>query len=260
MVATACALFPTLDGLGGGADASEAAAGDASPEAAGDGGSDGGRWCDSLSPAPMFCDDFDDQGPFTRWTDQNVQNSGALSRDPTAFRSAPNALLSVAAASTTSSPACVFLQTNATKSQVHVAYDMQIDARDTSVGYAEINYIRFATPALNFSVYLRVYDDPNSTTTLTSEAYLADGGVPAHDVGLAGSPRFDTWSRVTVDLDLTSHTLSATVDGKVAATQTLEPDLYAPGPVTVNVGIGYTGHPSTADWDIRYDNVTIDWQ
>jgi len=107
---------------------------------------------------------------------------------------------------------------------------------------------------------MRVFDDPSSITTMTSEANV-DGGVLAHDVPLAGAPRFDAWTRVTVDIDLaTAHAMTVTIDGQTAGTQSLESNLYAPGPMTVRVGIGYTGSPTTSDWRIRYDNATIDWQ
>jgi hypothetical protein len=54
--------------------------------------------------------------------------------------------------------------------------------------------------------------------------------------------------------------LTVTIDGNVAALLTLEPNLYAPAPVRVRPGIGYTGYPTTGDWRIRYDNVTIEWE
>jgi hypothetical protein len=145
---------------------------------------------------------------------------------------------------------------------VRVAYDMRIDARDQQTKYAEINYIAFDSAVLHFRVYMRVGGSASDPTTITSEVYLADGGVPSHDVALSGTPSFDTWKRVAVEVDVgsTPHTMSATLDGKVVATQTLEPDLYTPGPVSVRPGIGYTGYPTTSDWRVRYDNVTIDWQ
>ncbi len=257
-----CGLFPSLDGLSSGEPDASPTSDAATADAPGADAADGGRWCDSLSPKPMFCDDFDDQGPLTRWTDQFVREDASVGRDPSAFTSSPNALLALSPAAQNPSSAVVYLETADTKSKVHVAYDMRIDARDPSVGYAEINYIRFDLSTVPFAIYLRVYDGTSSTSTLTSEAYLADGGIPAHDVPLSGSPRFDAWTRVAVDLDLAStpHTLSITVDGQPAGSQTLEPDLYSPGPVRVNLGIGYTGYPTTGAWSIRYDNATIDWQ
>jgi len=266
--ATQCALMPSLDGLSGGENAPDSSPGDATPVDAGSdgggdgGGSDGGRWCASLSPAPMFCDDFDDQGPLSRWTGEDTRAGATVGRDGTALVSAPNSLLARSPAAVTPSSAYVFLDTTATKSKVRVAYDMRIDARDQNIAYAEINYIAIDSPVLHFRVYMRIGGKPTDNTTITSEVYLADGGIPSHDVVLSGAPRFDTWTRVgvTVDVASTPHTLSVTLDGKLAATQTLEPNLYAPGPVSVRPGIGYTGYPTTSDWRVRYDNVTIDWE
>ena len=80
-------------------------------------------------------------------------------------------------------------------------------------------------------------------------------------MALAGAPRFDVWTRVTVDIDVgTAHAMTVTIGGQIAAVQSLEANLYAPGPMTVKVGIGYTGSPTTSDWRVRYDDTTIDWQ
>jgi hypothetical protein len=256
----ACALFPSLDGLSDGGKQDAAQSDGPTPDAPVEGGNaDAGRWCDSLSPAPMFCDDFDDQGPLTRWTDFFVRAGATIGRDGTDFRSSPNSLLAVSPPANTPSGANVHLDTSATKSKVHVAYDMRIDARDKSVGYAEINYIDIDAP-IPLDFYMRVFDDPNSTSTITSEANV-DGGVLAHDVPLSGAPRFDTWTRVTVDIDVgAAHSMTVTIDGQTAAVQPLESNLYAPGPMIVKLGVGYTGSPTTSDWRIRYDNATIDWQ
>jgi hypothetical protein len=267
LVGVGCGLFPSLDGLSGehpdgsAVDASDASfVSDAVTADAADAG-DGGRWCDSLVPAPMFCDDFDDQGFFSRWTNTLTANGGSVSRDTSAFQSAPNSLLSLAPASSSSVQAAVYLEATTTKSKVHAAYDMRIDARDPAVGYAEVNYIHFYTPGLEFAFYMRVYNN-TGPSTITSEAYLADGGIPSHDVPLAGSSTFAAWTRVDVDVDLASstHMLTVKLDNQIAGQQVLESNLYAPGPVRVTVGTGYTGHPTTSAWTIRYDNATIDWQ
>jgi hypothetical protein len=259
-----CSLLPSLDALSGGEgapDASDEGPRDASPADAdaGGGGGDGGRWCASLSPAPMFCDDFDDQGPFKLWTDQYVRANATVSRDGTAFRSAPNAFFANAPASVDPSSAIVYLSTTATKSKLRVAYDMRIDARDPPTGYAEINYIHFGS---QFASYLRIHADATQDTSLAIEAYLPDGGIPSHDIAIAGKPRFDGWRRVGIVLDVAStpRTLTITMDGTFAGSQVLEPDLYQPGPVKVDLGIGFTDHPSSSNWSIRYDNVTIDWE
>ena len=256
-----CGLFPSLDGLSSGEPDASPAPDATTADAPGADAADCGRWCDSLSPKPMFCDDFDDQGPLTRWTDQFVREDASVGRDPSAFTSSPNALLALSPAAQNPSSALVYLETADTKSRVHVAYDMRIDARDPSVGYAEINYIHFDMSSVPFAIYLRVFDSTSSTSTITSEAYLADGGIPAHDVPLSGSPRFDQWTQMEIDIDLAStHTLSVTIDGQPAGSTALESNLYTPGPVKVDVGIGYTGYPTTGAWSIRYDNATIDWQ
>lgn len=253
-----CALMPAVDELSGGERVSDAAA--EQRDAASPDGGDAGRWCDSVSPKPMFCDDFDDQGPLSRWDGQYTRAGGFVGRDDASARSAPSSLLVVTPPATGPGSAIVYRATTTPKSKVRVAYDVKIDARDSKSGYAESDYIRFDGP-LRFSVYLRLNLDPKVTNVITSEAY-PDGGVQAHDVSLGVGSRFDAWTRVVVTVDLASNprTLTATLDGVPVASQVLEPSLYGPGPVAVQPGLGYTGAPTESDWRIRYDNVTIDWE
>lgn len=217
-----------------------------------------GRWCKTLSPAPVFCDDFDDQGPFAGWTNQDLRAGGTVVRDSTASRSAPNSLLTDSPGSSNPGSAVLFLQIATTVSKLHYAYDMRIDVRDPQTGYAEINYVKLDNGMTSSAIYMRAFKSPTDPATVTAEAYLADGGVPQHDIQLAGNPQFGGWRRVDLDLDLAQHLLTVTIDGAMAGSTALESNLYVPSPIRVETGIGYTGSPS-GEWRIRYDNVTIDW-
>lgn len=264
IAATRCSLTTSLDGLSGppsppetGADAADAMTADAGD--AGDAGKDGGRFCASLAPSPMFCDDFDDEGPFAQWTEQRVSAGGTVVRDRGASRSPPNSLLTVAPGSATSGGAALLALTSPTAvRRVRFAYDMRVDARDPQTGYAEVSYLNFGSPDRLYAFYVRLFADPARTTTFTAEAYLPDGGVPQHNVELAGDPKFTDWMRVVVDLDLRNAPhVAVTVDGALAGETALEPSLYPPSVATVGPGIGYAASPS-GGWKLRYDNVTVD--
>jgi hypothetical protein len=255
-----CALFPSLDGLTAGepdADAAvnEASVADAGADADADAGDAlAGRFCTQLSPQPRFCDDFDDValGP---WTGTDFTNGSSVTRDGTDVVSAPNALLTVTPGGAIQ-VARVHLKIPSFTS-LHVAYDVRIDARGS---YAEIGYVRVNAPSIEDLYYFRASALP-TPVSFAAEAYPPDAGMQAHNVSLVGSPTFEAWTRVELDLDLGTAPGTATilVDGKVAGTQSLESNLFIQGGGDVEIGTGYTDSTST-EFRIRYDNVTIDWK
>ncbi len=263
-VGAARCLYPYVDPLTGGGTGPSDASVDAPKEAAAEGGTDGGsgRYCASLLPAPGFCDDFDDQGSFVpKWDSVYTRAGGSVARDGTDFRSSPNSLLTISPPANGPSSATLNHASVGSKGKVRVAYDIKVEARDTKSVYAEIDYIHFDGPGFSFATYFRLNTDANNATQLAAEAYLADGGIPAHNLTLPAA-RFDKWTRVAISIDVVStpHVLSVSIDGVAAGSQVLEPNMYGPGPVTVSPGIGFTASPSATDWRIRYDNLTIDWE
>ena len=257
-------LFPYVDPLtGSGVSPSDASfAGPKAASADGRADAEGGRFCASLSPPPGFSDDFDDPGPFIpKWDSAYTRAGGSVVRDGMDFRSSPSSLLTISPPASGPSSAVLNHASNGAKGKVRVAYDIKVDARDSKSAYAEVDYIRFEGAGFRFSTYLRLNLDANSPTQLAAEAYLADGGISAHNLSLPAA-RFDKWTHVAISIDVVSspHMLSVSIDGAPAATQVLESNMYGPGPVTVSPGIGFTASPSASDWRIRYDNLTIDWE
>lgn len=261
--AARCSLLPELDGLSGGTSVPSDASFDAPKEAASDAGADaGGRFCASLSPTPGFCDDFDDPGPFVpKWDAIDTRAGASVVRDGTDFRSSPSSFLGISPPANGPSSAALNHLSGSAKGKVRFAYDVKVDARDSKGAYAETDYISFSGTGFEFATYFRLNFDPGITTQLAAEAYLADGGIPAHNVSIPGA-RFDKWTHVVITIDVVSnpHVLGVSIDGAPPITQVLESNMYGPGPVRVSPGIGYTASPSTGDWRIRYDNVTIDWE
>src|SRR5262245_49800845 len=64
----ACAPFSATAGDG----LTDSSMPDVGAGATSDGGGDAGRWCDSLTPAPIFCTDFDGDEPFGGWSSPSV--------------------------------------------------------------------------------------------------------------------------------------------------------------------------------------------
>lgn len=273
LCAASCSLLNTFDGYVAQPGSSDAAADvrvedggvadsetpdapsgvDSATDAGGDGAT--ARWCLTQTPQPMFCDDFDDPGAFTKWSDVHQINGATAVRDTSAFTSGPNSLLTSTPGYAMSSPAFLELKSPASMKHVRFAFDYRIDKRDTMTGYAEVAYMHIVG---NSDFYMRVGQDPLSNG-YTSESY-ADGGSPVqHNVSLPSSISFDSWRRVSIDLDVGSaHRITMSVDGTNVMNQPLEPNLYVPGPMTVAPGYGYCGYP-TGPWRMRFDNVTVDW-
>jgi hypothetical protein len=267
LVLGACSLTTSLDGLTGGASSDAGNAGDAGAadapaldastrDSSADGASEGGRYCATVSPTPGFCDDFDDEGPFSRWTTSVIGAGGSVVRDRAAARSNPNSLLTTSAASTVSIPAYLRRTSPSSVHRVRVAYDMRVEARDPQTAYAEVGYIRFGAGTRIHAFYIRLFA---STSEFSSEAYLSDGGIPVKNVGL-GNP-LSSWTRVAVDYDLRAAPhVSVTLDGVLAGDTPLDPSLFTPAVADVDIGVGYSGHPSSAGWQLRYDDVTVDFE
>jgi hypothetical protein len=263
---SACSLmFPAAGLRTDGADAAAGSDADAAASPA-DGNleaGEAGAWCASaphLGDGGFVCDDFDEEGPLSRWTGIAVNGSSSLERDRQSFRSFPNSLL----ASVASGNAFVFRELKGTIRRVRFSFDIKVDARDIVSSYAETNEIRLlrGLGEVSSAFYL-AFDAMNAQhTTWVGEAHLADGGLFQHRLALDGNPRFDEWTRVDLEVDLaaTPHRMTVHVNGEIAGSDVLEDALYVPGPARVGVGIVYAAVPSSSGWRVRYDNVTLDWE
>jgi hypothetical protein len=270
LAATQCSLLTSVDGLVGGAAAPDAADADSSvtdapladaDAAALDGSveaaADGGRYCASSTSA--FCEDFDDEGPFVKWTSSEIGAGGSVARDRAASLSAPNSLLTTSAASPSSIPAYLRLTTPAVVHRVRVAYDLRVDARDPQTAYTEAGYIRFGVGNSSHVFYMRLYGGTSQGSSFTAEAYLQDGGIAQNNVDLAGNPQFTSWTRVAIDYDLRAAPhLSVSINGVPSGDTPLDATNFKADVAHIELGIGYTGHPTSAAWKLRYENVTID--
>lgn len=245
------------DASEGGGDAPSPRDGAPQPDGAHDAGSDvvaNVRWCDSLVAKPMFCEDFDVPPLRSEWTSR-IDPETSLAVNTNDAKSAPASML-VTTVDNPSQKVGAFLKfvpPLATVSKAHFTFDLRIDQAGS---YAEIAYLRLDS---KHSFYFRA--DTSGVRTFTAEAYLADGGVPAHDISLSLPQTLTTWTHfdVSVDLAAAQRTVTVLVDGAQVAKQVLESTLYVPGSADVEPGIPYVPDGGTA-WAIRFDNVTVDWQ
>lgn len=266
--ATHCSLLTSVDGLAGGAAPDASGAGDSgSIDASGadgdaalsdgavDASPDGGRYC--ATSTATLCDDFDDEGPFAKWSSVEVGAGAVVVRDRAQSVSSPSSLLTSTPASPDSVPAYLRYTTPTPVRRVRVAYDLRVDARDSLTAYVEVGYIRFGASKGTHAFYFRLGAGPQSSFAV--EAYLPDGGIPQNNVALTGDSSFANWTRVAIDYDLRSPPhVSVSIDGKPAGDVPLDASQFTPDVARIDLGVGYLGHPTSDAWKLRYDNVTID--
>ncbi len=135
-----CALFPSLDGLTHEGDA-EAVDAPTAPDSAADvvdaTAPDAGRFCDNVSPKPVYCEDFDEPVAIDPSTlgGYGVSGGGTLTIDTTEWSSAPRSLLAtMPAVSSGSAAAAAYPSVGPSPTMVTLAFDANIEAGDTDVG------------------------------------------------------------------------------------------------------------------------------
>jgi len=225
-------LFPSLDGLGG-ADAGDAAEdGVTAP--------DGGRFCASLTPAPAFCEDFDepDGAPdLSKWLGYSVNGGASLSVDDTFALSSPRSLLAVAPAlSSSSAEAAVFPAAGPTPTaRAELVFDV-----DLVPGNSDATLCSLVSPSAT-TVYLIV--GPGGIH-VGEGPY--DGAYPYHPTHAVD------WSAGWVHVDLTLNrtatgaTTSLAVNAAALETNYACDSRFEFGPEQVGLGYIYDGSPADA--------------
>jgi len=251
--------FDAADAPGEGARPDAAATGDAASGA--DAFDAGASFCASLSPAPTFCDDFDEDASLASdWTyfSINPADAGSVVVDTAAYVSPPASLAAQVGPGTSNTAGLVaqvtkqFL-TPATAS-AHLEYRLRIDSID-SVENELFSQLGFkgggATPYL-----LDVYLGPGA---FLEEEIPGDAGVTFKEYPLAQQPLVGVWSLVALDVDFVGATVKLTVDKTVAFQGPLDQG-YTSGPPVLSIGVGYyAGSPRTVSGGAaHFDNVVLD--
>lgn len=257
MTLVACSLLTDLGGLSSGAtDAGDAGGDVATPvdaavSADADGAAEaGGRFCATLSPAPVLCEDFDGDDPVSSWT---VDTKGAQSvvRVSTAnVRSSPRALESIVAAELPNYRAGAWRRSIAGVVN-HARLSYSLFVAEPPVGSYELALLRFTALDTNrseFYLSLResgaIFGEQSTSPSLGRELALS----------LAVPIR--RWTRVVIDLVLTAPTsMVVTIDGVEALRQ---PSMSAaPGVASVAAGITYANAP-TSSGHVFFDDLVFE--
>ncbi len=258
LAASAC-LFPNLSELSDGGQGVDACAtcGDADADVAAD-GSDGAAFCATLTPAPAFCEDFDEGSYAAQFTNSTLSADGVLGSDGLAFTSPPNSLFSkVGTKTSTGEWAYLTHVFTGTATQVSYAFDLRLDAwgGGESGVLAAITIDKDAPNEHRLELYVR-----GGIAALEEYFTTPDGGAPVtNDHTLAWVPKLGAWTHVVFSVDSAAKTCAATIDGKADVTASAMDPSWTPGTPSFEVGFSYIAS-NTSAWTARFDNVVVDWK
>ncbi|MCW5833734.1 MAG: hypothetical protein KIS78_15125 [Labilithrix sp.] len=210
-------------------------------------------FCATRTPAPRFCDDFDDGDLRDDWSVLTVLN-GEADLDPTTSTSAPASFVVGTAPIGGTQSAHVHLRTTAggaPTGHVVFSFDVLLEAVTFTQGVVAIATLDVAANH-SFTLYLRDGDADAPAATLEENS---PGSATRHV--LSALPAAGAWTRATIDVDLPAAT--ATVLWGTETALDAAPILAgAAKDPTIRVGAVYVYGPA-ASFGAHFDNVTLDF-
>jgi hypothetical protein len=253
----ACSLMTSFSGLSSGdpADASSPAT-DASdaPSVAVDGGADGRAdgaapaqpYCDTVSPKPDFCDDFERSDVQGAWSPPGTSGGGAIELAASTRGSGRELHATIPVFGGGGVSSAQVERVFGDRSEIFASYALRVDALP-GTSSQQLMSVGVVVPASNgdfCSIYVFVRPQGISLVEQTFPGGAGAGGAFAEH-SLAAAPIVPgTWQRVDLLLKLSSPaTLRLVVDGVVAHEGT--PNAFCrPGTVTLSAGVHYSDAPS----------------
>jgi hypothetical protein len=221
-------------------------------------------FCGSLSPQPLFCDDFD-QGPVTSLWDQLTSRHGTATLSTTSPFSAPDSML-VTVNPNVGGIDCAgyksFYANQGVLSTYTVTVEMRVDAADTtSASDAILLAMQLWNGNTSWDLQLELSFDSASSqlaVDLSENATPGDGGpsqYTAHPLGV--HLPLETWTKVAMAVNLTSTPNTAKLFVNDVAVGSTVVSVITPDPIPeILVGVPFAVSSSTG-WVEQYDNVTF---
>jgi hypothetical protein len=240
---------------------------------ASDAGPDG-PYCASLVPAPLFCDDFDENtgdaaALAARW-DLVSNTGGTATLSGGTFESPPDVMLITTQPHTPFSDCAGYksFTAQADKAGVYtLSFAIYLETPDTSNGAnAVLSALQLFDPSGTWDLQLEVYyATPTAQTLRFSEnASPSDGGkntYTEHAIPGTSLP-VGAWTRVQMVLDLKQplgplggNTATLVFDGNPIVAEVVNVTTVIGTPEII-VGVPYAA-ATTAGWTVRYDDVTF---
>gem|GEM_PF-1926549 len=241
---------------------------DAAPDAATDGGTDaadarpdapseaGATFCETLTPAPRFCDDFDDGDVDDDWAVRNVLGGSTLELDPASYASSPTSMhvTTKALDAAQSGPAHLRTTVTGAVSRVKLAFGVRIETNPAVTKGALALATLDVSASHFFTLYLR--DAPQDGSEPAAILEEIDGATVRRHA-LTKLPAMGVWTRVTIDVDLgagVASVLLGTEKALDAAVVSAIPGTEA----TIRVGAVYLFGPADA-FEAGFDDVVVDF-
>lgn len=205
-------------------------------------------FCDTLSPKPTFCDDF--EGTYaTRWSAKHPSGTGILSFDTGDSVGPPKPGHSLLAATTADETSYLEWSTSKVPASFHLAFDFRAEVLPTS----DVTYV--ARVRVGSSQYVAIYALPGNTS-VQDFVYHPDGGAPA-DHKASSAIAVDTWTHVELDVSFGASPTTAKL--RLDGTEVLSTDLasdFSAGAPNLELGVAFVN--TAAPRRFRYDNVVLD--
>jgi hypothetical protein len=257
IAAIAGCLFPSLDALSGGPDASSEGGSDVgAPDVVTDGGAV--AFCASVDAT--FCEDFDDSNltTFAKWDSTEILEGGSLTRVDAGL-SPPNAVAITYDPTSASGqlPEELSIDVKGTTGHIHLVYDLIIDELDTTSG-SRLTIAELEITSNGNLLGIREEIEPSGIACFGA-VYPNDGGSTFPLI----SPRLalgaNVWHHVDVVVDLTKSPAQGgfAFDGTQQVSNVdIVGATFGPGALTIVGGVYYATQP-TSGWKLRIDNIAV---
>jgi hypothetical protein len=224
-------------------------------------------FCASLSPSPLFCEDFD-EGSYTQGWSYTDTVTGSLALDGTELRSAPASMIAqsaIAGAGTVDVAAYrAFSLTGTSSLAATLDLDLRVDRADADGGLAVLAQLGLLDGTGGGSYFVQLVADSHGAAPLNAsinEAYFATGTKPPPVVHPAAQTvAIGAWTHVTLTVTAPfaggAGTETLSLDGTQVSSSAISVPVQNFTEV-LGVGLTFVQIPSNG-WNALYDNVVFD--
>jgi hypothetical protein len=221
------------------------------------------RWCATVSPAPLFCDDFDVGALGATWSGGLQQSTATATLDSTIFESPPSSMLVAIPSFSSGGDGIAMLSTTFSailNGASTYAFDLIIEAWDMNANYTKVASI--IMPG-GYAIYIQI--DATGVLDIAEQIPAEDGGFAYGDY--FGAPTTviapGVWHRIElrtappIDGGSGIASLTATFDHATVIDETSLEAVIPPGAPEIELGL-YWVVPMEAPWRVHFDNVVFD--
>lgn len=214
-------------------------------------------FCATITPKPLFCDDFERPDPKGTWGDPSLSGGGALATVPSTRGAGRELLATIPVFGAGGVSSARMERTFPETDEVSVSYALRVDAAPGQGGQQIMNVVVYL-PANGdfFSTY--VFVRPEDITLVEQTFPGGNGGAGVFVLHpLAETIPFGEWKRLELVIKLSAPPrLKLSVGGKVAFDGPAD-GFYRRGAPTLTAGVHYTNAPS-GPLSVRVDDLTVD--